>query len=91
MAFKDTQAKASVNVILDATGNQPTHILTYLVSKAVTPHHLASRDIWGPPRRPALSQQKHGGRLEVTRIRHSRVLAVDSEWCGSVRIYKTAP
>lgn len=52
MAFKDTQAKASMSVILDATGNQPTHILTYLVSKAVTPHHLASRGIWGPPRRP---------------------------------------
>lgn len=47
MAFKDTQAKASSNVILDATGNQPTHALTNLVSKAVLSQHLASRSIWG--------------------------------------------
>lgn len=49
VAFKDTQAKASLSVILDATGNQPTHILTYLVSKAVLSHHLGSRSIWGLP------------------------------------------
>lgn len=48
MAFKDTQAKASSSVIPDATGNQATHILTYLVSKADFSHHLGSRSIWGP-------------------------------------------
>lgn len=86
VAFKDTQAKASSSVIPDATGNQATHILTYLVSKADLSHHLGSRSIWGP-----LGGRAVTAKAQWTRIRHSRVFAVDSEWWGSARIYKTAP
>lgn len=91
MAFKDTQAKASSSVILDATGNQATHTLTYLVSEAVVSHHRASRSIWGVLGGRAVTAKTQWTPDRVTGIRHSRVFAVDSEWCGSARIYKTAP
>lgn len=49
VASKDTQEQASSSAILEATDHQPTHQLTYPVSKVITHNHLGSRGIWGLP------------------------------------------